>query len=233
MVEVGRITRLLRQVEGGRDGALDDLMDLVYAELQCMARSYLRKHFGNQAEAITLEPAALVNESFLRLLQQRTRYDNSGHFFAIASRVMLRVLIDYRRQRAAKRGGGRTRITLVLDEQQVAGREPRVDAMEVEQLANALERLEVLSPRKADVVRMRVIWGFDLQQIAESLDLSVSTVTRHWRFAKTWLSEAVASRIGKPDLLGNVSKPGMAGATQRGNNDQGSIHRVQEPVGVS
>ena len=193
MVEVGRITLLLQQVEDGREGALDDLMDLVYAELKCMARSYLRKHFGDRAEAITLEPAALVNESFLRLLQQRTKYDNSGHFFTIASRVMLRVLIDYRRQRdSSKRGGGRTCVALVLDEHKVAGREPRVDAMEVEQLANALQRLDVLSPQKADVVRMRVIWGFDLQQTAKSLDLSVSTVNRHWQFAKTWLAEAVA-----------------------------------------
>ena len=192
MVAVGKITLLLREVEGGREGALDELMTLVYAELERMARSYLRKHFGDQEEAITLEPAALVNESFLKLIQQRNRYDNSGHFFAIASRVMLRVLIDYRRRRAASiRGASRTRITLVLDEHQVAGRERRTAVIEVEQLADALQKLEALSPRKADMVKMRVIWGLDLQQIAESLDVSISTVSRDWRFAKAWLSEAV------------------------------------------
>ena len=111
MVAMGRITLLLREVEGGREGALDELMALVYAELEQMAGSYLRKHFGNRAEAITLEPAALVNEFFLRLIRQRNKYDNSGHFFAIASRLMLRVLIDYRRRRDASiRGGGRSRI---------------------------------------------------------------------------------------------------------------------------
>ena len=90
-------------------------------------------------KAITLEPAALVNESFLKLIQQRNRYDNHGHFFAIASRVMLRVLIDYRRQRAASmRGGGRTQVTLVLDEQQVAGSERRTTGIDVERLADAL-----------------------------------------------------------------------------------------------
>ena len=192
MVELGKITLLLRQVEGGREGALDELMDLVYAELERMARSYLRKHFGNQAKAITLEPAALVNESFLSLIRQRNRYDNSGHFFAIASRVMLRVLIDYRRRRDASiRGGGRTRITLVLDERQIAGRERHTPPIEVEKFADALEKLEALSPRKADLVKMRVIWGLDLKQISESLDVSTATVSRDWRFAKAWLSEAV------------------------------------------
>ncbi len=192
MVAVGKITLLLGEVEGGRDGALDELMALVYAELERMARSYLRKHFCSRAEAITLEPAALVNESFLKLIQQRNRYDNRGHFFAIASRVMLRVLIDYRRHRAASmRGGGRTHITLVLDEQQIAGPERRAGEIGVELLADALEKLEAVSPRRADVAKMRVIWGLNLRQVANSLDVSPSTVERDWRFAKAWLSEAV------------------------------------------
>ena len=192
MVAVGKITLLLRQVEDGRQGALDELMTLVYADLERMAGSYLRKHFGSRAEAITLEPAALVNESFLRLIRQRNKYDNSGHFFTIASKVMLRVLIDYRRRRnASMRGGGRTHVTLVLDEQQIAGRERRTPPIEVEQFTEALEKLEALSPRKADLVKMRVIWGLDLEQISESLDVSIATVSRDWRFAKAWLSETV------------------------------------------
>lgn len=193
MVAVGKITLLLREAEDGREGALDELMALVYAELERMARSYLRKHFGSRAEAITLEPAALVNESFLKLIQQRNRYDNHGHFFAIASRVMLRVLIDYRRQRAASiRGGGRTHIALVLDEQQIAGSERRTTGIDVERFAEALEKLEAVSPRRADVAKMRVIWGLNLRQVADSLDVSPSTVDRDWRFAKAWLSEAVS-----------------------------------------
>ncbi len=192
MEAVGRITLLLREVDEGREGALDELMELVYAELERMARSYLRRHFGDRAEAISLEPAALVNESFLKLIRQRSTYDNSGHFFSIASRVMLRVLIDYRRQRAAtKRGGGRAQITLALDEHQIAGRERPTAGVEVEQLADALEELESLDTRKADIVKMRVIWGLDLEQVGKALDLSVSTVSRDWRFAKAWLSEAI------------------------------------------
>ena len=167
-------------------------MALVYADLERMAGAYLRKHYGHRAQAITLEPAALVNESFLKLITQRNRYDNRGHFFSIVSRMMLRVLIDDRRRRDARvRGGGGTHITLAIDDHQVAGREPRTDVIEVEQLADALEKLEGLSPRKADIVRMRVVWGLTLEQIATSLDVSPSTVDRDWRFSKAWLAEEV------------------------------------------
>jgi len=192
-----QITRLLREVEAGREGAMDELMAEVYSDLQRMAESYLRKQFGDQAKAITLEPAALVNESFLKLIQQRSRYDNRGHFFAIASRSMLRVLIDYRRRRgAAKRGGAGTHITLVLDERKIADHQTRTEVIEVEQLSAVLDTLETLSPRKADVVRLRVIWGLDLGQIAVSLDVSRSTVERDWRFAKAWLAEQ-AGTVGR------------------------------------
>ncbi len=191
------ITRLLREAEAGREGAMDQLMAEVYSDLKRMAESYLRKQFGDRAKAITLEPAALVNESFLKLIQQRSRYDNRGHFFAIASRSMLRVLIDYRRRRgAAKRGGAGTHITLVLDERKISDGQTRTEVVEVEQLSAVLDNLETLSPRKADVVRLRVIWGLDLGQIAVSLDVSRSTVERDWRFAKAWLAEQ-AGTVGR------------------------------------
>ena len=104
MVGVGDITLLLREVETGREGALDRLMAAVYADLSQRAQVHLRRQFGDRAEAITLEPAALVNESFMKLIRQRKAYDNRGQFFAIATRSMLRVLVDYRRKRkAAKR----------------------------------------------------------------------------------------------------------------------------------
>ena len=193
MVGAGDITLLLREVETGRKGALDRLMTAVYSDLTQRARIHLRKQFGDRAEAITLEPAALVNESFMKLIRQRKAYDNRGQFFAIATRMMLRVLVDYRRKRnAAKRGGTDTHITLVLDERQVAeGSQRRLDLIEVEELTEALEKLESLDPRKADVVKMRVVWGLDITAIANSLDVSRSTVERDWRFAKAWLADEV------------------------------------------
>jgi RNA polymerase sigma factor (TIGR02999 family) len=191
MTTVGDITLMLRAVEAGREGALDKLMDVVYADLKRMAAAYLHRQFGDRAELITLEPAALVNESYMMLIRQRKAYDNRGQFFAIATRMMLRVLVDYRRKhQAAKRGGAVTRIKLVLDERQVADdRQPRLDPIELEELAEALERLESLDPRKAEVVKMRVVWGLRVPEIAESLGVSASTVERRWRFAKAWLAD--------------------------------------------
>ena len=193
MVGAGDITLLLREVETGRAGALDRLMAAVYSDLTQRALIHLRKQFGDRAEAITLEPAALVNESFMKLIRQRKAYDNRGQFFAIATRLMLRVLVDYRRKRnAAKRGGADTHITLVLDERQVAeGSQRRLDLIEVEELTEALEKLESLDPRKAEVVKMRVVWGLDITAIANSLDVSRSTVERDWRFAQAWLADEV------------------------------------------
>ena len=193
MAVVGDITFMLRDVEAGREGALDKLMAVVYADLKGMAETYLRQQFGKRAAVITLEPAALVNESFMLLIRQRKSFDNRGQFFAIATRMMLRVLVDYRRKhQAAKRGGADTHIQLVLDEHQVAdGRRSRLDPIEVEELAEVLEKLESLDPRRADVVKMRVVWGLSVPEIAESLGVSASTVERDWRFAKAWLADQV------------------------------------------
>ncbi len=111
------ITLLLQNVQAGHDGAMDNLMRSVYDDLQRVAERHLTLQFGRGLPGVTVEPAALVNESFLRIIKQRNAYDNRGQFFAIATRVMLRVLVDYQRRRAtAKRGGLQQRITLSLAE---------------------------------------------------------------------------------------------------------------------
>ncbi len=191
MVKPGDITILLREMEGGRAGALDELMELVYRDLEGIALSHLRLRFGQRANVVTMEPAALVNETFLRLIKQRKTYDNRGQFFAVATKVMLRVLVDYQRQRlAARRGGGRKRITLFLDGRPSPTRGPgKATQIQIECLVKALERLEALDPRQAEVVKLRVVWGLDIQEIAEALGLSHSTVKRDWRFAKAWLMD--------------------------------------------
>jgi RNA polymerase sigma factor (TIGR02999 family) len=188
----GDITQLLREAEVGREGALDELMHRVYPDLERIALSHLSRQFGERARAVTLEPAALVNESFLRLIRQRTSYDNRGHFFAIATRLMLRVLLDYQRHRlAARRGGGRKRIQLSLDGQIGPGNGPDT-GIEIESLVKALERLEALDSRQAEVVKMRVIWGLEINEIADALGMSPSTVKRDWRFARAWLRDEAA-----------------------------------------
>ena len=187
------ITRLLKDVHEGRGGALDDLMKAVYDDLQHVAERHMTQRFGHDLPGVTMEPAALVNESFLKIIKQRNTYDNRGQFFAIATRIMLRVLVDYQRQRAAgKRGGDLQRITLSLAEGP-----PSVPAngdtdddtlINVDTLVETLGRLEDLDARKADVVKMKVVWGLQMQEIARSLEVSLATVERDWAFSKAWLA---------------------------------------------
>lgn len=194
MAELADITRLLGEVHSGKDGALDELMRVVYADLERAAAAQLRDRFGQRALHVTLEPAALVNESFMKLIRHRYQYDNRGHFFAIATKVMLNVLIDYCRQRnAAKRGGDRTRISFSFAANQADRPDDGKLHVQIEPLAEALQKLEELDSRKADVVKMRVVWGMTNDEIAVALDVSRPTVERDWRFAKAWLAEQVGT----------------------------------------
>ena len=195
MADEGTITLLLAQVEDGREGAMDRLMEAVYGDLERVAQRHMAQRFGPDLPGVTLEPAALVNESFLRLIRQRTSYQNRRHFFAIATKVMLRVLTDYQRgRRAERRGGDLKRVALPLEGPATNGGagEQRI---EVEGLTRALERLESLDPRKADVVRLRVVWGLEMGQVAEMLGISLATAERDWAFAKAWLAREAAAPL--------------------------------------
>ncbi len=194
VVQPGDITVLLEAARTGREGALDELMDRVYSDLERIALKHLSRRFGENARSVTLEPAALVNESFLRLIKQRKGYDNRGQFFAIATKLMLRVLVDYQRQQmAARRGGTLKRISLYLDGRPEPAATPAPgNSIDVEPLTAVLERLEALDPRQAEVVKMRVVWGMEVQEIAAALGLSSSTVKRDWRFARAWIIDEVA-----------------------------------------
>jgi DNA-directed RNA polymerase specialized sigma24 family protein len=107
------ITSLLEEIANGREGAFDEIMVRVYGDLERLAEKHMRRQFGAGMDRVTLEPAGLVHEMFLRLVRQRNRYANRAQFFAIATKLMLRSLVDYRRAREAKkRGGGEFRVTL-------------------------------------------------------------------------------------------------------------------------
>lgn len=193
MAEAHEITLLLQRIDDGQLGAMDELMRLVYDDLERMAASHLRKQFGDRVGQLTLEPAALVNESFLRLIKQRKHFDNRGQFFAIATKLMLRVLIDYRREKmAAKRGGGdAARLTLSFAGGPRADQPNPTEQIDIEALVAALDRLEHLDSRKGDIVKMRVVWGMTVPEVAEALDVSPSSVDRDWRFAKAWIADEV------------------------------------------
>lgn len=190
MVEETSITRLLDELCGGDKAALDRVVDTLYADLRERAQLYMRKQFGNAAAAVTLQPTALVNETYLRLLGQQGSYANRDHFLAIATKVMLRVLIDYQRARGAgKRGGDQVAVTLAGIDGDLAG-----DYWSVAEIQQALDKLEEMDTRKAQVVKLRAVWGFNMNEIAEALDASLSTVEREWRFAKGWLAEEMKDR---------------------------------------
>ena len=189
--EVSEITRLLNDAQAGREGALDDVMELVYRRLRALAASQLRRRAA-LAGGVSLQPTDLVHEAFLRLVKQRKQYDNRGQFFAIASRVMMRVLVDeYRARGRVKRGGDAVRVTLT--DRHVRGEQPAELSVLVPAFVESLERLQELDARTAEVAQLRLLWGLTMDEIRDTLGVSLSTVEREWRFARGWL----ASQLGE------------------------------------
>ena len=177
---------LLSAVNAGEAGATDALCAAIHEQMRAMARRHLaRDGVGRQ---VTIQPTILANDTLLRLIRQRTRFDNGGQFFALASRMMMQLLLDYHRQRkAAKRGGGAVHVP--LDPQKHDPAAPPETGADVERVNDALERLAALDARKADVVRYRVLWGLTVPEIGDALGVSVATVERDWSFAKAWLAK--------------------------------------------
>lgn len=174
------ITQLLVDWRGGDQTALDKLMPLVYDELHRVARHYL----GQERAGHTLQPTALVNEAYLRLIdQQNSDWQDRTHFFAVAARIMRHLLIDYARSRRyAKRGGGALQVSL----NEAAAASPE-QSFELLALDEALTRLAAIDERKALIVEMRYFSGLNVEETAEALNLSAITVKREWLKAKAWL----------------------------------------------
>jgi RNA polymerase sigma factor (TIGR02999 family) len=186
----GEITRLLRLADAGDLEARERLATQVYEDLERIAAGRLRQRYGRRADGLTLEPAALVNETFLRLLKAEHHGADRREFFALATTVMLNVLVDYQRRKSAeKRGGDRVRVTL----SGIGGVPGGDDAFEVAALSDAFERLGRLNPRHADTLRLKLIWGFTNAEIGSIVNASVATVERDLKFARAWLSAELAS----------------------------------------
>ena len=174
------ITQLLLKWSEGDKGALDRLTQLVYPELRRIARQYMRR----ENPAHTLQTSALINEAYLRLVDQPdTTWSNREHFFAIASQVMRHILIDHARKLGfAKRGAGATHIP--LDETAVVSGER---AKEFVALDDALTRLANFDARKSQIVELKFFGGLTVEEIAGVMKLSPITIKREWRSAKAWL----------------------------------------------
>jgi RNA polymerase sigma factor (TIGR02999 family) len=173
-------TDLLLAWEAGEASALERLTPLVHAELRRLAQGYLRRERPDH----TLQPTALVNEAFVRLIQvKHVKWQNRAHFFALAARMMRRILVDFARAHAnEKRGGGATKVT--LDDAVFATPAAGDDLVALDE---ALKKLEASYPRKSQVVELRFFAGMNLDEAAEALKVSRDTVKRDWRFAKLWL----------------------------------------------
>lgn len=176
----GEVTRLLVQWSHGDVEALERLMPMVMADLRRQARS----HFQRESNGHTLQPTALVNEVYLKLLdQRRVQWDNRRQFFAFAGELMRRILVDHAKgRRAQKRGGDVVRVS--LDEARRVFGEGPVDVVDLDR---ALTELEAIDKRQAQVVQYHYFSGLTYKDIAELLDISVTTVKREWRHARRWL----------------------------------------------
>jgi RNA polymerase sigma-70 factor, ECF subfamily len=175
----GAITELLMAWSAGQPQALDKLLPIVHRELRSMASLHLRK----ERRQHTLQPTALVNEVFLRLVDQhRVRWESRSHFFAVAATTMRRVLVDYARRRGARKRGAQPAL-LPLEEAALAAH-PEVDLLDLE---DVLARLERVDPQLTRIVELRVFAGCTIEETAQALGVSSSTVKREWRTAQVWL----------------------------------------------
>ena len=172
-------TRLLKAVHAGDHAAAEKLLPLVYSELHRLANAYMRRERPDH----TLQPTALINEAYLRLIQEDVDWNGRAHFVGFAAHVMRRVLVDYARARNAdQRGGKMERVEL---QDQFAVSPERLE--EVSLIDEALERLEKKNPRQARVVELRYFGGLSIEETAQVLDVSPATVKRDWATARIWL----------------------------------------------
>jgi RNA polymerase sigma-70 factor (ECF subfamily) len=179
-------TRLLKAVHAGDNAAAERLLPLVYAELHRVANAYMRR----ERQDHTLQPTALINEAYLRLIQEDVDWNSREHFIGFAAHVMRRVLVDYARARNAdQRGGKRERVEL---QDQLAISPERLD--EVSQLDEALDRLAKMNPRQAKVVELRYFGGLSVEQIGATLGIAPRSVKRDWALARIWLFEELKPR---------------------------------------
>jgi len=178
MSDTHNVTDLLAQWSGGDEQALQDLTPIVYKQLRLLAASYLRK----ERPGHTLQPTALVNEAYLRLVDQRApNWQNRAHFFGVAARLMRQILVDHaRRKHADKRAGLTVPLAEAVSFQQERG-------SELVALDLGLQALEKIDGRKCKVVELRYFGGFSMEEIAHALEVSPVTVRRDLRMAEAWL----------------------------------------------
>jgi RNA polymerase sigma factor (TIGR02999 family) len=182
----GDVTLLLEAAGSGDRKAFNRLYEAVYAELHRVAAANMRQ----EGSGHTLQPTALVNEAYLRLVPSGGAWENRKHFFGAAAEAMRRILVDHARRRLSlKRGAGMERVTL-------SGVDAPVPESEVDVLLmdEALQELQAQRPRLAELVTLRFFAGMSIEEAARALDISPATAKRDWAFARAWLQERIENR---------------------------------------
>lgn len=189
------ITRILRDAGDGSRDAMDRLVPVVYEELRRIAQAHLRR----ERVGHTLSTTALVHEAYLKLIDiERVAWQDRAHFFAVAARQMRRILIDHARTRGrAKRGGDAVQVPL-----DAAAELPALDDEALLMLDAALSKLEALNERQARVVECRCFVGLSVEETAEALGTSPTTVKRDWAFARAWLNHELGGASSAPEDVG-------------------------------
>lgn len=184
------ITELLASYGRGDKESLDQLMPVVYDELRRQAARYLRREKAGH----TLQTTALIHEAYVRLVDQRNmQWQNRAHFFGIAAQMMRRILVDHARsKKRAKRGGSDIRVS--LGDAEVAAKDQELDVVALDE---ALERLALIDKQQSRVVELRFFSGLSVEETAEVMGISKSTVKRDWSVAKAWLHRELSGDIAK------------------------------------
>ena len=189
------ITALLSGVNRHDEGAFARLVDVVYDDLRRVAAGRMRREFNRPIAALTESPTALVHRAILQLREQRARWQDRDHFFAIATRLLGYVIGDYKKRRlAAKRGGGR-RVAEPVErlENRPAPKREEYDGPQAVEVIGALHEHH---PRKAEVVTLHVLAGRPMPEVARMIGVSLPTAERDWKFAKAWIRDYIQSNEG-------------------------------------
>lgn len=202
------VTLLLRRARAGDKRALDAIVPLIYEELHALAHVRMKKERAGH----TLNTTALVHEAYLRLIEIRqVEWRDRAHFMAVASRIMRRILVDYARKRASlRRGGDWVRVELDTSGGPADGPVdgPAEDADAILELDEALTRLEALSERQSKILEQRFFGGLELEECAEALGVSLTTVKRDLRTARAWLAQELGTETGMAPNGGGASESG-------------------------
>jgi RNA polymerase sigma-70 factor (ECF subfamily) len=187
--EPSNVTALLNRMRNGDREAGDEVAELVYGELHRLASREMRR----EREGHTLQTTALVHEAYLQLAgSQSVEIQNRGHFFAVASQQMRRILVDHARSNSAqRRGGGGLKVD--LDQVQIGAPGPSIDVLSLDE---SLRELEQLDPRAAKVVELRYFGGYTDKEVVAALGVSLATVRRDWEFARSWLFDRMERKRG-------------------------------------